>query len=161
MALKSFWIAHIETRGGLTVRLSGELDMAGAEEVRAFIDTTLARDYAAVGFDCRGVTFIDSIGVKALIHLAQRCAEMGVEPAFRMNARIDRVMTAMGLSSLGELAIKAARLDGLDRAYALDRSAQHCTGLSAHDDVGEVVEIGLLGVDDRKRGTCVLRLERH
>ena|SRR5690349_1944325 len=108
MATKSFWIAHIDTGGGLTVRLSGELDMAGAEEVRRFIDTTLARAYSAVAFDCRGVTFIDSIGVKALIHLAQRCAEMGVEPTFRMNARIDRVMTAMGLSSLGELVARVA-----------------------------------------------------
>lgn len=108
MTLKSFWIASIETAGALSVRLTGELDMAGAEEVRRFIDTTLAKDYATVSFDCRGVTFIDSIGVKALIHLATRCAEMGVEPSFRMNARIDRVMTAMGLSSLGELVAKVA-----------------------------------------------------
>jgi anti-anti-sigma factor len=110
--MKSFWIASIETGGGLMVRLSGELDMAGAEEVRGFIETTLAKDYAAVGFDCRGVTFIDSIGVKALIHLAQRCAEMGVEPSFRMNARIERVMSAMGLASLGELAGKAGKIAG-------------------------------------------------
>jgi len=108
MALKSFWIASIETAGGLNVRLSGELDMAGAEEVRQFIDKGLAKDYGAVAFDCRGITFIDSIGVKALIHLAKRCAEMGVEPTFRMSARIDRVMTAMGLASLGELVTKAA-----------------------------------------------------
>ena len=104
MALKSFWIAHIETGGGLMVRLSGELDMAGAEEVRHFIDTTMARDYAAVSFDCRGVTFIDSIGVKALIHLAQRCAEMGVEPTFSLSSRIERVLSAMGLGSLSDLA---------------------------------------------------------
>lgn len=108
MALKSFWIASIETGAGLSVRLSGELDMAGAEEVRRFIDTTLAKDYSAVAFDCLGITFIDSIGVKALIHLAQRCAAMGVAPTFRMNGRVDRVMTAMGLSSLGELVTKAA-----------------------------------------------------
>ncbi|HEV2686849.1 MAG TPA: STAS domain-containing protein [Actinomycetota bacterium] len=108
MAPKSCWSASIETGGGLTVRLSGELDMVGAEEVRRFSDTTLAKDYAAVSFDCRGVTFIDSIGVKALIHLAQRCAEMGVEPSFRMSARIDRVMNAMGLASLGELVTKVA-----------------------------------------------------
>ncbi len=106
MGLKSFWLAHTETTGSLMVRLTGELDMAGAEEVRRFIDTTLAKDYAVVSFDCRGVTFIDSIGVKALIHLAKRCAEMGVEPSFRMSTRIDRVMTAMGLSSLGELVAK-------------------------------------------------------
>ena len=107
MALKSFWIASIETRGRLTVRLSGELDMAGAEEVRQFVDTTLAKDYTAFAFDCRVITFIDSIGVKALIHLAKRCAEMGVEPTFRVSGRIDRVMTAMGLASLGELVTKA------------------------------------------------------
>ena len=100
MALKSFWIAHIETTGGLMVRLSGELDMAGAEEVRRFIDTTLAKDYDAVSFDCRGITFIDSIGVKALMHLARRVSEMGIEPTFRMSARVDRVLEAMGLSSL-------------------------------------------------------------
>jgi anti-anti-sigma factor len=82
--------------------------MAGAEEVRQFIDTQLAKDYRAVAFDCRGITFIDSIGVKALIHLAKRCAEMGVEPTFRMSGRIDRVMTAMGLASLGERVTKAA-----------------------------------------------------
>ena len=88
------------------VRLSGELDMAGAEEVRRFIDTTLAKDYAAVSFDCRGVTFIDSIGVKALLHLVQRCAEMGVEPTFSMSGRIERVLSAMGLGSLSDLAAK-------------------------------------------------------
>ena len=108
MTPKSFWMAHIETGSGLMVRLSGELDMAGAEEVRHFIDTTMSKGYEAVGLDCRGITFIDSVGVKALIHLAQRCAEIGVEPTFRMNARIERVMDAMGLASLGQLAVKAA-----------------------------------------------------
>jgi len=106
MTPKSFWIAHLEKRGRLMVRLSGELDMAGAEEVRRFIDTTLAKDYAAVSFDCRGVTFIDSIGVKALLHLVQRCAEMGVEPTFSMSGRIERVLSAMGLGSLSDLAAK-------------------------------------------------------
>ena len=108
MTTKSFWIASIESGSGLMVRLSGELDMAGAEEVRQFIETAMAKDRAQVSIDCRGITFIDSIGVKALIHLARRCAEMGVEPIFRMSSRIERVMSAMGLSSLGELAVKAA-----------------------------------------------------
>ena len=90
------------------VRLSGELDMAGAEEVRRFIDTTLSADYPSVRFDCRGVTFIDSIGVKALLHLARSCAEMGIEPEFRLSPRIDRVLTAMGVGSLSDLAVKLA-----------------------------------------------------
>ena len=100
MATKSFWIACIETANDLVVRLSGELDMVGAEEVRHFIDTTLAKDYGAVAFDCRGITFIDSIGVKALIHLGDRASEMGIEPTFRMSASIERVLEAMGLPSL-------------------------------------------------------------
>ncbi|TMK77420.1 MAG: STAS domain-containing protein [Actinobacteria bacterium] len=104
MTPKSFWIAHIENGSRLMVRLSGELDMAGAEEVRSFIDSTLAKDYAAISFDCRGVTFIDSIGVKALLHLVQRCAEMGVEPTFSLSSRIERVLSAMGLGSLSDLA---------------------------------------------------------
>ncbi len=97
MPVKSFWIAHIVTGSNLTVRLSGELDMAGAEEVRRFIDTTLAKDYAAVSFDCRGITFIDSVGVRALRHLAKRCEEMGAATTFRTNARIERVLSAMAL----------------------------------------------------------------
>ena len=107
MTMKSFWLAHVETGGGLTVRLSGELDMVGAEEVRRFVETTLTKEYGAVAFDCRGITFIDSIGVKALMHLARRVSEMGIEPAFRMSARVERVLEAMGLSSLalaGQLA---------------------------------------------------------
>ena len=108
MALKNFWIAHIETGGVLMIRLSGELDMAGAEEVRHFIDTTMNRDYPAVSVDCRGVTFIDSIGIKSLMHLAGRCAEMGIEPTFRLSARIERVLEAMGLGSLNDLGQRLA-----------------------------------------------------
>ena len=104
MTPQSFSIASIEVGGGLMVRLSGELDMAGSEEVRSFIENDLNKDYAAIRFDCRGVTFIDSIGVKALLHLVQRCAEMGVEPTFSLSSRIERVLSAMGLGSLSDLA---------------------------------------------------------
>lgn len=100
MAVKTFWIAHLETGGGLMVRLSGELDMVGAEDVRRFAETTMSKDYSTVSFDCRGVTFIDSVGVKALMHLGRRCAELGIEPTFRMSPRIERVLAAMGLSSV-------------------------------------------------------------
>ena len=108
MTPKNFWIASIEVGSGLMVRLSGELDMAGAEDVRRFVETDLSKEYGEIRFDCRGVTFIDSIGVKALLHLARRCAEMGIEPEFRMSARIERVLAAMGLGSLNELAVKLA-----------------------------------------------------
>ena len=108
MTPKNFWIASIEVGSGLMVRLSGELDMAGAEEVRRFIDSDLTKEFQSISFDCHGVTFIDSIGVKALLHLARRCAELGVEPQFRMSPRIERVLSAMGLESLGELAVKLA-----------------------------------------------------
>jgi anti-anti-sigma factor len=108
MTPRNFWIASIQVGNGLMVRLSGELDMAGAEDVRRFVETELDTGYAEIRFDCRGVTFIDSIGVKALLHLARRCAKLGVEPEFRMSARIDRVLTSMGIGSLNELAAKLA-----------------------------------------------------
>jgi anti-anti-sigma factor len=108
MTPNNFWIAGIEAGGGLMVRLSGQLDMAGAEEVRRFVESDLSTTYADVRFDCRGVTFIDSIGVKALLHLARRCVEMGVAPQFRMSARIERVLAAMGLGSLSDLSAKLA-----------------------------------------------------
>jgi anti-anti-sigma factor len=108
MTPNNFWIASVEVGAGLMVRLSGELDMAGAEVVRRFAETDLNKEYGEVRFDCRGVTFIDSIGVKALLHLVRRCAEMGVEPQFRMSARVERVLAAMGLGSLSDLAVKLA-----------------------------------------------------
>jgi anti-anti-sigma factor len=106
MTPKNFWIAGIEVGRGLMVRLSGELDMAGAEDVRRFVETDMNKEYSEIRFDCRGVTFIDSIGVKALLHLARRSAELGVEPEFRMSDRIERVLTSMGIGSLNELAMK-------------------------------------------------------
>lgn len=108
MTPRAFWIASIESPTMLMVRLSGELDMAGAEEVRRFVDQSMTKSYPSIRFDCRGVTFIDSIGVKALLHLAQRCAEMGVEAEFHMSPRIERVLSAMGVGSLGDLAVTLA-----------------------------------------------------
>jgi anti-anti-sigma factor len=108
MAPNDFWIATTEDGSGLIVRLSGELDMAGAEEVRRFVDTTLAKHYTAVDFDRRDVTFIDSVGVKALLHLRRRCAEIGVEPTFRLSPRIERVLGAMGIGSLDDPGIQLA-----------------------------------------------------
>ena len=108
MTPKNFWIASIPVGDGLMVRLSGELDMAGAEEVRRFVDSDLNKPYAEVRFDCRGVTFIDSIGIKALLHLARRCAELGAESEFRLSARIERVLDAMGLGSLSDIAATLA-----------------------------------------------------
>jgi anti-anti-sigma factor len=74
MTPKNFWIASIEVGHGLMVRLSGELDMAGAEDVRRFVETEFDTKYAEIRFDCRGVTFIDSIGVKLLDDLVRRGA---------------------------------------------------------------------------------------
>ena len=79
MTPKNFWIASIEVGNGLMVRLSGELDMAGAEDVRRFIETELTKEYVAIRFDCQGVTFIDSIGVKALLRKEQRNREIDEE----------------------------------------------------------------------------------
>ena len=42
--------------------------------------------------------------MRALLHLVQRCAEMGVEPTFSLSSRIERVLSAMGLGSLSDLA---------------------------------------------------------
>jgi hypothetical protein len=46
--------------------------------------------------------------VKALLHLRRRCAEIGVEPTFRLSARIERVLGAMGIGSLDDPGIQLA-----------------------------------------------------
>lgn len=104
MRTGDFWLGHLTDDGNLLVRLSGELDMAGAEQVRTFVETTLTRPYRSVRFDCREVSFIDSVGVKSLFHLVRRCSELGIEPVFTLGPRIQRVLDAMGVGSMSDLA---------------------------------------------------------
>lgn len=54
--------------------LSGELDLSGEQEVVAAL-AEVVRGESIVVIDLRGLTFIDSSGIRALIDALRRCAE--------------------------------------------------------------------------------------
>jgi anti-anti-sigma factor len=80
--------------------MAGELDMVGAEEVRAFNENKLHEGLGRLEVDCAQVTFIDSVGVRSLIHLAQRCSEVGLDVSFKLSSDVQRVLDVMGIGSL-------------------------------------------------------------
>jgi anti-anti-sigma factor len=86
--------------GTLIVTLAGELDMVGAEDVRAFIEHMLKRGAGPIEIDAQGVTFIDSVGVRSLLHLVQRCKELAIKISFAMSEDVRRVLDVLGLGSL-------------------------------------------------------------
>lgn len=61
--------------GVLTLRLAGELDLAGAPEVEAAVERAMADAERRLVIDFSGLTFIDSTGIAILV------AAMGDERA--------------------------------------------------------------------------------
>lgn len=54
------------------VKIAGELDLASAGELSAALDELDAGNGEEVEIDARGVTFCDSVGLRALLTAAQR-----------------------------------------------------------------------------------------
>jgi anti-anti-sigma factor len=60
----------IRTGEGTIIRLSGDLDMASAESFRAVVERV--DDGMPVVVDLRGLEFLDSMGLRAILMAAQR-----------------------------------------------------------------------------------------
>ena len=79
------------------LRMSGELDIAAAEVVRRAIVDSLA-DAPSIRVDCSDVTFIDSIGVKSLLHLLAWAGERDGAIEFSFSAPVARVLGTLGIA---------------------------------------------------------------
>ncbi|UTI66109.1 STAS domain-containing protein [Paraconexibacter antarcticus] len=63
-----------------TIVVRGELDLGGAERMRAAADAALAATAAGpIGLDLADLTFIDSVGLWELLRLHRRAGEQGRE----------------------------------------------------------------------------------
>src|SRR4051794_9928139 len=72
---------RVERRGKTAIlRLSGEFDLAGADQVDACIKELAGNSPDEVVIDLRGVTFLDSRGLRALI----RTRELGPEAGWSL-----------------------------------------------------------------------------
>jgi anti-anti-sigma factor len=71
----SLTIATDEHGGGWTLRLAGELDMATAPQLVGMLQTE-----KPVVIDLRGLTFLDSSGLSALLKISTSCACLRLIP---------------------------------------------------------------------------------
>ena len=100
----TFSIDVRETVTGCTVRVGGEFDMIAAEEFYRVADDAILRDPHRVFIDCMAVTFIDSMGIRALIHTASLCESRGIALTIEASDVVRRVLDTIGVSALFTLA---------------------------------------------------------
>jgi anti-sigma B factor antagonist len=67
---------------GPTFVLVGELDLETADSLLAACSEEVLAPGEIITFDCAGLTFLDSVGIRALVELHNQAVEMGV--ALRM-----------------------------------------------------------------------------
>jgi anti-sigma B factor antagonist len=70
-------IEDVQDGAGHTLRLRGELDMAGVPSVEAFVKRICAGDPSSVTLDLTDLSFIDSTGLAAIVHVSGLCAKHG------------------------------------------------------------------------------------
>jgi anti-anti-sigma factor len=95
--------ARIERDGDrAVVRLDGELDMAGTFILEPALDELVADPpRGQVVIDLRGLDFIDSTGLTAIIGVHERLRQAGVATQFvRGSAEVQRVFTIAGFDDV-------------------------------------------------------------
>lgn len=71
-------IEDVQGDGGRhTLLLRGELDMAGVPSLEAAIDRVCADGTRSVTVDLRELSFIDSTGLAAIVHISGLCGKHG------------------------------------------------------------------------------------
>jgi anti-anti-sigma factor len=84
--------------GGVHLRLLGELDLASAKELKAALERVQAEAPPRTVVDLRGLGFIDSTGLSALVGADERAREAGRRLLLvRGPAPVQRVFEITGL----------------------------------------------------------------
>jgi anti-anti-sigma factor len=97
-------IAVSESGGVRLLRLTGELDMAGVDRFERVLAADQAPEVGTFVLDMRGLTFIDSSGLRALIMADERVrAEGGRLVVVRGPDRVNEVLEMTGVARQIEL----------------------------------------------------------
>lgn len=98
-----FSVEVAEQAGALLVRPRGELDLAGAPEVEALLGPPL-RDGRHVVLDLRGLEFLDSSGIRAIVQAHNEAQENGPPARFSIvrPERTTEVWRILEVSGVGE-----------------------------------------------------------
>jgi anti-sigma B factor antagonist len=108
---RAFTIETREEAGRLVVRPCGELDLATAPDLEKLVLGRLA-DRTAVVLDLRGLTFMDSSGVRVLVAAHARAADGGGELTVVRPERggaVDRILEVSGIEQALPLVDDAGR----------------------------------------------------
>lgn len=93
-------------RSGRVSRIdcSGEFDLAAGDSFRDAVRRALQDRPEMVVIDCSEVSFIDSIGMRALFHTSDVCRASGVTLTVEMSPTMLRVFDTLGIRELLALA---------------------------------------------------------
>lgn len=117
-----FWTDEVVIGTAVMVRLNGELDIQYRAHVAAGFARALDRSPSVLAADLRGLRFMDSTGVHALIDAERRCRAQGVRfLVIRGSVTVNRVLAALRLNRRFEIIAGPEHLpaDGADLAVAL------------------------------------------
>lgn len=87
------------TANEITVRVSGELDMADADEVAEMLSRAASTGRAILRVDLSGLTFADSSAIKALLVGAKTAEANGVDyQLVNPHGNVQRLLSVTGLN---------------------------------------------------------------
>jgi anti-sigma B factor antagonist len=92
-----------QDRTGTTIILEGDFDLTGTDRFWAVFTETLAASPGSIILNARGLTFIDSSGLQALLQVRAAATDAGV--AFRVSESspaLRRIAEIMGIEDLLE-----------------------------------------------------------
>jgi anti-anti-sigma factor len=96
----SFIVEIAGTGDELLVTCSGEFDLATAERFREAITEVVSAKPRHVHVDCSGVTFIDSMGIRALLHTATTCRDGQIILTLNMSPSMRRLFDTVGVTEM-------------------------------------------------------------
>ncbi len=79
MNRQGFSIRQEEHHDGFSVVVAGELDLIGVPELEASVGSLCETGTAEIELDLRGVTFIDSSGLRAILVCKEICERHGID----------------------------------------------------------------------------------
>jgi anti-sigma B factor antagonist len=97
-------VLHVEARYDdteATIVLDGEFDMAGVARFWGYVSAVLEPHPSSIAVDARGLTFIDSSGLMALVRARDAATEAGV--AFHVTRALPALRRIAELCGLEDL----------------------------------------------------------
>ncbi|MFL5847154.1 MAG: STAS domain-containing protein [Solirubrobacteraceae bacterium] len=104
--MESPFNAHLEIEAEqVTVCLSGELDLATRPSLMTALDEAVSTGTPTVVVDMRGLSFIDSTGISALLRATHEGTQNGHQVQFlRSDGPVERTLRTAGVHALLPLA---------------------------------------------------------